>query len=312
MIYFFGGKMKLNNCIIFTTCAALLCLSLAACGSGTSETQIETQPTTTAVTTSEVAETTEEETSAETAEEAETLAFELVAGEQGDYGKEKIYNEGTEFEDKRIAYYVPYGSYKITNVGDYMTQVNVYSDETVITDAGWEEVADVGSVKLIDIDASEEMTVPKGYHIEITGSFHISLVQTSSEIIEKEIEPKETTAAIEEDEIYEETRQYIEDIVKDSYPNSKVSHQKGTKQFSIDIYPEGFSLANDPIKTEEDRTTWENVTSQYCDICLLIYQNVESRGIDDPEITLFVISSDDPPKIALSIYNGAVISNALE
>lgn len=302
--------MKTKNCILLPTCAALLCFALASCGSGTTETPTETQPTTTAVTTSEAAETAEE-TPSEASEEAAALAFELVTGERGDYGKEKIYNEGTEFEDKRIAYYVPYGSYKITNVGDYMTQVNVYSDETVITDAGWEEVADVDSVKLIDIDASEEMTVPKGYHIEITGSFHISLMQTSSEIVEKEIEPKETTAAIEEDEIYEETRQYIEDIVKDSYPNSKVSHQKGTKQFSIDIYPEGFILANDPIKTEEDRTTWENVTSQYCDICLLIYQNVESKGIDDPEITLFVISSDDPPKTALSIYNGAVLYDAL-
>lgn len=303
--------MKINNRIISAACAASLCLALVACGSGTAETQIETQPTTTAVTTSEVAETTEEETTSETTEEAAALAFELIAGERGDYGKEKIYNEGTECEDKRIVYYVPYGTYKITNVGDYMTQVNVYSDETVITDAGWEEVAD-GSVKLIDVDASEEMTVPKGYHIEITGSFHISLVQTSSEIVEKEIEPKETTAAIEEDEIYEETRQFIEDIVKDSYPNSKVSHQKGTKQFSIDIYPEGFSLADDPIKTEEDRTAWESITSQYCDICLLIYQNVENKGIDNPEITFFVISSDDPPQIALSIYNGAVMSNALK
>lgn len=303
--------MKINNCIIPTICAASLCLALAACGGGTTETSTETQPTTTIVTTSKAAETTEEETTSETTEEAAALAFELIAGEQGDYGREKIYNEGTECEDKRIVYYVPYGTYKIKNIGDYMTQVNVYSDKTVITDAGWEEVADAYSAKLIDVDASEEMTVPKGYHIEIHEPTHISLVQTSSEIVEKEIEPKETTAAIEEDEIYEETRQYIEDIVKDSYPNSKVSHQKGTKQFSIDIYPEGFSLADDPIKTEEDRTTWENITSQYCNICLLIYQSVESKGIDDPEITFFVISSDDPPKTALSIYNGAVLYDAL-
>lgn len=295
--------MKTKNCILLTTCAALLCFALASCGSSNTaqenSVQAQTQPT--IITTS---------ASSEIGETNEVLEFELVAGEQGDYGKMISYNKGTEFEENFYAYYIPYGSYKITNVGDYMTQVNVYSDETVITDAGWEEVAD-GSVKLIDVDASEEMTVPKGYHIEINEPSHISLVQTSSEIVEEEIEPKETTATIEEDEIYEETRQYIEDIVKDSYPNSKVSHQKGTKQFSIDIYPEGFSLADDPIKTEEDRTAWESITSQYCDICLLIYQNVESKGIDDPEITLFVISSDDPPKTALSIYNGAVLYDAL-
>lgn len=176
--------MKLNSRIISTTCAALLCLALAACGSGTVETptQAETQPAT-VTTTLEVVETAEEETTSESETETnkaeETLAFELVAGERGDYGKEKIYNEGTECEDKRIAYYVPYGTYKITNVGDYMTQVNVYSDETVITDAGWEEVADVGSVKLIDVDASEEMTVPKGYHIEITEPTHLLLEMIS-------------------------------------------------------------------------------------------------------------------------------------
>lgn len=295
--------MKTKNYILLTICAVLFCFALASCGSSNTaqenSVQAQTQPT--IITTS---------ASTEISVTNEVLEFELVAGEQGDYGKMISYNKGTEFEENFYAYYIPYGSYKITNVGDYMTQVNVYSDETVITDAGWEEVAD-GSVKLIDVNASEEMTVPKGYHIEINEPSHISLVQTSSEIVEKEIEPKETTATIEEDEIYEETRQYIEDIVKDSYPNSKVSHQKGTKQFSIDIYPEGFSLADDPIKTEEDRTAWESITSQYCDICLLIYQNVESKGIDDPEITLFVNSCDDPPKTALSIYNGAVLYDAL-
>lgn len=304
--------MRSNNHIVSAACAALLCLALAACGSGTTETQTETQPTTTAVTTSEAAEPTEEETTSETTEEAAALAFELIAGEQGDYGKIITYNKDTEFEENFYAYYVPYGTYKITNIGDYMTQVNVYSDEIVVNDAGWEETADADGVKLIDVNASEEMTIPKGFHIEINEPTHIYLEQTSSEIVEKEIEPKETTVAVEEDGIYEETRQYIENIVKDSYPNSKVTHSKGTKQFAVDIYPDGFSIADDPIKTEEDRATWKNITSQYCDICLLIYQNVESKGIDDPEITLFVISCDDPPKIALSIYNGSVISNALE
>lgn len=167
--------MKPNNRIISTACAALLCLALAACGSGTAETQTETQPTTTAVTTSEAAETAEEETTSETSEEAAALAFELIAGEQGDYGKMITYNKDTEFEENFYAYYVPYGTYKVTNIGDYMTQVNVYSDEIVVNDAGWEEIANADSVKLIDVDASEEMTVPEGYHIEITEPTHLLL-----------------------------------------------------------------------------------------------------------------------------------------
>ena len=296
--------MKTKNCILLPTCAALLCFALASCGSGKTaqenSVQAQTQPT--IITTS---------ASTEISETNEVLEFELVAGEQGDYGKMISYNKGTEFEENFYAYYIPYGTYEITNIGEYMTQVNVYSDKITVNDAGWEEIADAYGVELIDVNATKEMTIPQNYHIEIGEPCHIALKQISAEVVEVEPQQEETTAAIEEDEIYEETRQYIEDIVKDSYPNSKVSHQKGTKQFSIDIYPEGFILANDPIKTEEDRTTWENVTSQYCDICLLIYQNVESKGIDDPEITLFVISSDDPPKTVLSVYNGAVLYDAL-
>lgn len=314
--------MRSNNRIISTTFAALICLTLASCSSGTSETptQVETQPSTSA-TTSENVETGEEETAAETTAELETeaeatkaeetLSFELKAGEPGEYGKEYIYNEGTEFEDKNYVYFVPYGTYKITNIGDYMTQVNVYSDEKRITEEGWEEPAGT-ECKLIDVGETIEMTVYKDYHIDINEPTYISLEQISSDVIIKEITPQETFATVEEDSIYEETRLYIEEVVKDSYPNSEITHPKGTKRFVVDIKPEGFSIVDNPIKTAEDRATWENVTSQYCDICLLIYQAVEDKGIENPEIALFVISCDDPPKIALSVYNGAVFSNALE
>lgn len=33
--------------------------------------------------------------------------FELVAGEQGEYGKMITYNKGTEFEENFYAFYVP-------------------------------------------------------------------------------------------------------------------------------------------------------------------------------------------------------------
>lgn len=188
-----GNKSKKGGFIVAGVIVA--CLALASCGSGTAETttHTETQPTTVVATTEEETpaettveseseeataeeETTEEttiESEAETTEAAETLSFELVAGEQGDYGKMITYNKGTEFEENFFAYYVPYGTYKITNIGDYMTQVNVYSDEIVVNDAGWEETADAGGVKLIDVNASEEMTVPEGYHIEISEPTHI-------------------------------------------------------------------------------------------------------------------------------------------
>ena len=97
----------------------------------------------------------------------ETLVFELIAGEQGDYGKMITYNKGTEFEENFYAYYVPAGVYRVTNVGKYMSQINVYSDELSKTEEGWEEPAEVFSVKLLDVSKSDYIEVKEGQHIEI-------------------------------------------------------------------------------------------------------------------------------------------------
>lgn len=296
--------MKTKNCILLPTCAALLCFALASCGSSNTvqenSVQAQTQPT--IITTS---------ASSEISETNEVLEFELVAGEQGDYGKMISYNKGTEFEENFYAYYIPYGTYEITNIGEYMTQVNVYSDKITVNDAGWEEIADAYGVELIDVNATKEMTIPQNYHIEIGEPCHIALKQISAEVVEVEPQQEETTFAIEEDEIYENTRQMIEDIIKEFYSNSKVTHQNGTKQFAVDIYPDGFNIDENTIKTDEDRETWENIKNQYCEICLLLQQKAESNGIENAEITIFVNSCDDPPKTALSIYNGAVLYDAL-
>lgn len=108
---------------------------------------------------------TEAETETEVSEISSSLVFTLTAGEVGEYGKELVYNSGTEFEEHLIAYYIPEGTYTITNIGDYMTQVNVYSDEIKIED-GWEYPVD-GNAELLDVQQSTEITVPAGYHIEI-------------------------------------------------------------------------------------------------------------------------------------------------
>lgn len=156
----------------------LLCLSLVvaltACDLETSTTG-ETSPETETTETDEVVPTTDEV--AETVEQEEKLMFELVAGEQGEYGQMITYNKGTEFEENFYAYYVPAGKYTVTNVGDYMSQFNVYSDEIVVNDAGWEEVAEAYFVKLIDVDKNETVTIEEGQHIEIAEPAHFKLEQ---------------------------------------------------------------------------------------------------------------------------------------
>ena len=99
--------------------------------------------------------------------EISELSFTITAGEAGDYGTLITYNQGTEFEETFYAYYIPYGTYKVTNKGDYMTQINVYSDETSINENGWEEPVSISIVKLVDVECFEIITVEDGQHIEI-------------------------------------------------------------------------------------------------------------------------------------------------
>ena len=83
-------------------------------------------------------------------------------------------NAGTEFEETQLVYYVPAGTYTVTNMGKYGTQVNVYEGVTVNED-GWEEVANVAEVKVLKAGESSEITVPEGYYVDIAEPDHILL-----------------------------------------------------------------------------------------------------------------------------------------
>lgn len=97
----------------------------------------------------------------------EILTFELIAGEAGEYGELFTINKDTEFEETYYIYHIPSGAYTITNTGEYMSQLNVYSDEIVVNEAGWEEPAETFYVKLLDVGQSDTVTVADGSFIEI-------------------------------------------------------------------------------------------------------------------------------------------------
>ncbi len=111
----------------------------------------------------------------ENSEIGEKLVIELVAGELGEYGTFVTLNKGTEFEQTVIAYHIPAGEYTVTNIGEYMNQFNIYSDETHITDEGWEEPAEGIFVKLMDVGATEDFTIEDKQYIKIVepGKFKI-------------------------------------------------------------------------------------------------------------------------------------------
>lgn len=123
----------------------------------------ETKPTDD--TSSAIVETTE--TPSEEKEQEEKLVFELVAGEQGEYGTPMTFNKGTDEEVTIIAYHIPAGEYTVTNIGTHMDQFNIYSDEIHKTEEGWEEPAESFFVKLIDVNASESFTIEDGQYIKV-------------------------------------------------------------------------------------------------------------------------------------------------
>ena len=96
----------------------------------------------------------------------EALTIELIPGEPGEYGEILTLNEGTEGEESQYVYRIPAGTYTVTNTGEYMNQFNVYSDEVIVTEYGWEEPAD-GFAILLDVGESDTFTIEDGQYIEI-------------------------------------------------------------------------------------------------------------------------------------------------
>jgi hypothetical protein len=107
------------------------------------------------------------ETVAVTEAVSASVSIELIAGEAGEYGELFTMNKDTEFEETYYIYNIPTGTYTVTNAGKYMSQFNVYSDEIVVNDSGWEEVAEAFYVKVLDAGASDTFTIEDGQHIEI-------------------------------------------------------------------------------------------------------------------------------------------------
>lgn len=158
-----GGSIKIQLIVCIAAFALfVLCTGLSG-GKGASTTP---EPTTTAPAITET--TTAKPT-------VHTLDFEINAGEYGTYGKDLVLNKDTEFEDHIIGYFVPAGTYQVTNVDAYPTQVTVYQNKKV-KQGEWEEWAN-GKAYLLDVQETKSVTVPEGYFIKVTEPTHIHLVQ---------------------------------------------------------------------------------------------------------------------------------------
>ena len=170
----------------FWLIVAIFIISVASGGSDTeTEPDNTTQPTTQAPTT--VA------TDPSTTEPKATVSIELIAGEAGEYGELFTINKDTEFEETYYIYHIPAGTYTVTNTGEYMSQFNVYSDEIVVNDSGWEEVAESFYVEVLEVGDSDTFTIEDGQFIEIHEPAKFTLEKIEGNKAESAV-AEETTA----------------------------------------------------------------------------------------------------------------------
>lgn len=157
-------KKKLIS-ILFASCIAL---SVTACGDSTDTDTPNTQQTES-----------QQDSEGKDSQADTRTVIELVAGEQGQYGKLITMSEGTDMEESFYVYYVPAGTYEVTNEGKYMTQVNVYEGFARNDETGYDEYTATGDIKLIDSGKTDTIEVPDGWFIEIQEPAHISLTLTT-------------------------------------------------------------------------------------------------------------------------------------
>lgn len=105
---------------------------------------------------------------------ASANAIELVAGQQGQYGREVTMSEGTDMEEKFFAYYVPAGTYDVKNLDSRPTQVSVYEGFKK-GDNGYDEYTATGDIVVIKAGETGTVNVPDGWFIEIHEPAHIAL-----------------------------------------------------------------------------------------------------------------------------------------
>lgn len=106
---------------------------------------------------------------------ANQTVIELIAGETGDFGKEITMSAGTDCEEHLVVYYVPAGKYKVKNIGEYRTQVNVYGGFAKNNETGYDDYTEIGDIITLNVNEEGEIEVPDGWFIEIHEPTHISL-----------------------------------------------------------------------------------------------------------------------------------------
>ena len=181
--------MKKKALAVMITAVMILTV-FSSCKAPDEEKIEETEITTVSETT--VTETTVTET---TVIPTENNAIEIVGGSNGQYYRAFCYNElCNNPEDKQIidCYFIPVGTYRLTNNSGYPRQITVYNaNSLMVNDNGFEEFSDgLVSDGLIADGQAVEVTIEPGYFLKTTNTTsnpdRLSLVP-QGEIVEQDL-----------------------------------------------------------------------------------------------------------------------------
>ncbi|MBQ1434691.1 MAG: hypothetical protein IIZ19_02185 [Clostridia bacterium] len=116
--------------------------------------------------------------SEQTEEAPEALVFTLD-GTENEYSTTVTLNADTDMPVSYIAYHIPAGTYTVTNNKDVFDFVYIYTDETHVTEEGWEEVADAFVSDRMEPGDSTTVTISDGWYVKGFDNQNLTFEQIS-------------------------------------------------------------------------------------------------------------------------------------
>lgn len=152
--------------------------------------------------------------------------IELTKGEQGEYGREIVLDEGLIDETHEIAYYVPGGTYTVKSLGAYPAQINVFTGLTT-RDDGASQWTGYGDSATLQQGETTTIIVPDGWLITTPSiSSHLILIPDGSSRIPDEFKlDDEVNMLVAYDS---ETKNLCYRLFKEAYPAEDVNWDMNT------------------------------------------------------------------------------------
>ncbi|MBR1796839.1 MAG: hypothetical protein IJ757_02310 [Clostridiales bacterium] len=310
------GKNKLLSKISLGICGIWLIIAICANIGRRNRENVETVETTINIASeSSPEETFIEETETTASETNESLFIDIVAGELGEYGDIVVLGANTDFPDTNYCYVVPTGTYIVSNVGNYMAQVDVIRNE-LATDVDFDgneyEYWVDSTPYLLDVGATEEITINEGYFIELEEPSHITLESVGTTNEQFLILPTSNQNNDTEEISVEEYIDYLNVTLNNAFgDNYTLSFEDGFITISVwqNGVAQGAALASSGNQTYIDG--WNNLVDSMQTMADGIYSGLDYVNADDIHIIINVLNDENLDNTLLTFIDGVVTYSAI-